>query len=644
MEVVWDAATGRWMLVSFESSASSGADLWHYIVDGGTGQNVLTPDPLAVGALSPSDFVVALPAQSTEGAGTRMMFVQSSGGAFRSGIVTGAAWDAANRGATSAAFGLDNLAFGAQSFIGGGELNAARGVDSMVGAGKSNLVGVAATSGFIGAGESNQVINPYGAVVGGTNHVVNSANAFIGGGDTNLISPASTYSAIVAGNANTVGSLGTFIGGGNANVIGVAAAYAVIGGGQSNSSNSAYDFIGGGFGNVSGASYSVIAGGKSNSATTNYGAICGGESCVVGDHAFVGSGISNNANVPYGVVCGGQSNTVFHNYGFVGGGQGNSAFAILGEYGAVVGGLSNVAGNVCFVGGGSLNIGIGSYCAIGGGKSNATDLASEYSGVFTGQSCNAKTCVWSTVAGGFGNNITGDAAGRNETCFIAGGSSNNINGTAGNGAKRGIIVGGTDNTITDGSAGGMVCCINSQAVTVSNAVLVATETSTITSCNDSTIMSCNASSMTSSATSAIIAGTSNTMTGRSNVAILGGASITAVQDNTAYGQRLTTFGGRQVALVATTVSLLLTLDHHMVVLTPTGLNPAVTITLPTTPPNGQEYYVKNWLPSAGPDTLSAGAAIGIIDNTGATVAALTLVAGTPVHVVYLAASNVWLQL
>jgi hypothetical protein len=67
----------------------------------------------------PTDIVV-FPAQSTEGPSTRLFF-DPQGPSLRAGKVTGAQWDAINRGANSVAFGFDTVASGAGSMaIGSG--------------------------------------------------------------------------------------------------------------------------------------------------------------------------------------------------------------------------------------------------------------------------------------------------------------------------------------------------------------------------------------------------------------------------------------------------------------------------------------------------------------------------------------------
>lgn len=73
-------------------------------------------------------------ATTTEGASTRLQFQNNSSASdaasFRAGSVTGTDWDAANRGANSAAFGVDNKASGAGSFAAGSG-NVASGAQSV---------------------------------------------------------------------------------------------------------------------------------------------------------------------------------------------------------------------------------------------------------------------------------------------------------------------------------------------------------------------------------------------------------------------------------------------------------------------------------------------------------------------------------
>jgi hypothetical protein len=80
------------------------------------GQTTLGPNPAAGGMAS---FVVPPPAQSTEGAGNRFMFIAADG-CVRGGVVSGEQWDGPSRGSASVAFGEDGRASGDNSAVIGG--------------------------------------------------------------------------------------------------------------------------------------------------------------------------------------------------------------------------------------------------------------------------------------------------------------------------------------------------------------------------------------------------------------------------------------------------------------------------------------------------------------------------------------------
>ena len=91
--------------------------------------------------------------------------------------------------------------------------------------------------------------------------------------------------------------------------------------------------------------------------------------------------------------------------------------------------------------------------------------------------------------------------------------------------------------------------------------------------------------------SAILGGYGNTIPASCNyTSILGGQNITAAQSNTAYTQRLTTRGGRQKKITRLTASATLGLDDHYVIVYP--YQSAMTVLLPATPIDGQEYHLK----------------------------------------------------
>jgi hypothetical protein len=152
----------------------------------------------------------------------------------------------------------------------------------------------------------------------------------------------------------------------------------------------------------------------------------------------------------------------------------------------------------------------------------------------SGGRLNAGSAIYSAIAGGFTNAVSAAAT----YGFIGGGSNNTASGGTYN-----TIVGGYNNSCAD-------------------------------------------------AYGCIIGGFTNIIpAGCTYSSILGGANITAAQSSTAYTPRLTTTGGRQKKNTrVTNTSVQLGLDDHFVTIYNTSGN--ITVTLPASPVDGQEYNIK----------------------------------------------------
>lgn len=258
--VVWPAVQGAagsllendgagnlsWQAPGTTSSAFS------RITDSVTSQLELAYNPLFPTAAT-DNFLVG--PQTTEGASTRMMMINSTAGgqgqgSFRAGSVTGTAWDAANRGTDSAAFGSDCTASGASTFsagasniasgsiaavIGGG-LNTASNTSSIVAGGlgctaSGQQAGVFAGDGCVASSARSVVLGGNtcstdandSAVVGGSNCVINSlaGRSVIMGGVNNTVS-ASASNCLVSGFGNTAGAANCVVMGADASTTGAA--------------------------------------------------------------------------------------------------------------------------------------------------------------------------------------------------------------------------------------------------------------------------------------------------------------------------------------------------------------------------------------------------------------------------------------
>ena len=273
-----------------------------------------------------------------------------------------------------------------------------------------------------------------------------------------------------------------------------------IGSGRGNTASSQDSFVGGGYQNLSSSSQSVVAGGANNQATA--------------PQTFVGSGLTNYATRDYSGVVVGSNNSALGYYNFIGGGATNSGtantavttqsstmngttavtlgasngsikvgqlvtgtFLTFPTYVAAVSGTSltlsqNAIGSgtstLSFftphgvVVGGGNNQATGSYSFIGGGGDAGTaanrNVASGDWSVVGGGQKNTVSDNYSTISGGYGNNIS--ATGNQNT--ITGGNNNTISGS---GVGQASINGGNGNTVSSPRAsisGGLSNTANSQ--------------------------------------------------------------------------------------------------------------------------------------------------------------------------------------
>ena len=195
-----------------------------------------------------------------------------------------------------------------------------------------------------------------------------------------------------------------------------------------------------------GAIGAVIAGGGANtlinSVTDDYGVVVGGDLNRAGDNN------ASTTNERYATVVGGYDNTAV-GYSFIGGGEINN---VTDQFSVIGGGYSNQAGNnsgttsdhaYATVAGGEQNVASGLNASIIGGQSNTA--AGSYSSVGGGSS-NTSNGSYTTVSGGQSNSI---AAGFSNSS-VGGGQSNIIT------ASYATVAGGFSNLVWDnyGAIGG----------------------------------------------------------------------------------------------------------------------------------------------------------------------------------------------
>ncbi|MFA6307213.1 MAG: hypothetical protein WCS88_01535 [Patescibacteria group bacterium] len=225
---------------------------------------------------------------------SRFLWLPDKAGAIRAGTLPNLAtrWSYANIGPGSVAFGVDTMASGLASVVGGGNGNIATGYYSTVSGGGSVTAesGNQATGNMttVGGGLKNKAAGDGSTVAGGDTNVASSTRAFIGGGWLNKAN-------VTANEA--------FIGGGLSNL--VIGPYAVIGGGATSTASGSYSAVLGGTLNTASGPYSIVGGGDSNTASGSYSA--------------VGGGRSNLASGLYATVAGGKNNVAAGDYSFAGG-------------------------------------------------------------------------------------------------------------------------------------------------------------------------------------------------------------------------------------------------------------------------------------------------------------------------------------
>ncbi len=167
----------------------------------------------------------------------------------------------------------------------------------------------------------------------------------------------------------------------------------------------------------------ILGGYRDNVVTGTGGTISGG-----GQAAGI-----NHVSANWGTVSGGVSNAIqsASTSGTISGGASNQ---IVGFYGAIGGGVLNVASNYAFVGGGNRNRSLSDGGFIGGGTANL--ITTYVSGLAT------IPAVFSTISGGVSNAITGGNVGT-----IGGGQHNRLTGSDGRQVDYATIAGGQGNAV-----------------------------------------------------------------------------------------------------------------------------------------------------------------------------------------------------
>ncbi len=498
-------------------------DYWRYVgaiagsgsvAPGGLWQR--GPDPVAPAqidiSLAPAPATSALdtvvfPASSTEFQGgvpaETKFFLDGSSGAIRGGGVTGTAWDVAQRGAFSVAFGQDGVASGVGSTVAGGQNSTA-----------------AANMATVGGGQGNAANGTSSTIAGGDSNTANGTESFVGGGRLNTA--GADGSAIGGGNSNITGGDASFIGGGNDNFANETCA--VVGGGKSNTAAGDSSTVAGGINNAaSGILRSTVGGGEGNTASANYSVVAGGaNNAASGEYSIAAGGQLNAASGELSCVVGGgglaagEGNTSAGLCSFVGGGRRNTA---VGEFSTVGGGERNYADGLhSAISGGLNNLSNSTACAIGGGLSNTVSGAMA---TIAGGQLNLASGISSNVSGGMSNHAFGPNS------HVGGGSNNTASG------PMATVVAGDSNTASDDMS--FVGCgqgnsVGAGAGTATAAVLVGGISNRIgiTSTSLYAFIGCGSNGVVDGNNSAVVGGNNNVVSG-ALASIVGGESNAATE-------------------------------------------------------------------------------------------------------------------
>lgn len=413
-------------------------------VSGGNGNTASGNDATVGGGLNnlSNNSGTTVAGGSNNNASGNQAFVGGGTTNIAAGDFSGISGGNSNNVSASAAYsaiggGLNNSANGLFSGVGAGNGNVSFSSYSYVGGGQFNQA--ISTYAFVGSGFSNKATALQSAIVGGHTNTASGTSAIVGGGFGNIASGDQTFvgggfgntagfnsvSVVAGGQSNTSSGLASTVGGGDTN--NALGDRSTISGGQQNTASGNRDVIGGGFNNntnnngtVGGGVQntatgfeSTVGGGVLNSATGAQSTVSGGDSNIAsGNGSIIGGGNSNEVDTDFSAIAGGSGNWIQTGVtSFIGGGGANiinslaatigggSSNQVIGSgYGAVAGGLSNLAANEAFVGGGTNNNATGTESTISGGGSNLA------SGDF------------SAIPGGLGNQALAPysfAAGRN---------------------------------------------------------------------------------------------------------------------------------------------------------------------------------------------------------------------------------------
>lgn len=420
-------------------------------------------------------------------AATPRRIIFDTNGSFRAGVASGTQWDTVNRGVASTAFGSDNTASGAVSFVGGGTLNVAGGDASFIGGG-NNAAGspniTSAINCFIGAGQDNTASNSHAAVIAGIDNTAGGVCSIVGAGGS-LNGGNNTLgldSGILAGGGNRALGQESMIGAGAFNItnglLSTNSEKSIVGAGRENAiGQSAPDSFAVNFtgparhSGILAGQQNVISGDSSNGRSVNQcGILAGSRNGIGANTTSFPPAVGASGTVDTSTICGGDNNAIFNNdidieqscigageinvvtssKSFIGAGNANVTNAERSFIGAggspnQVVGTGNITNGIASgIVSGEANRADGerSFVGAGGGVGIGNSANTNNSGIVCGNS-NTTNGIDSFIGGGNNNSNNGDNG------FIGGGNNNIVNNT------DGAIAGGNNNTAgTEGFVGG----------------------------------------------------------------------------------------------------------------------------------------------------------------------------------------------
>ena len=151
--------------ILIQSTAPGALSIWEYHADNSNEGTSVVLNPANPSYTTAANLVFPILNPEQLNPGTVLIFDKSNG-AFRAGQATTTAFQQANRGPQSVAFGLDNVVVGSQSSALGGT---------------GHAIPIAATNSTVAGGVSNTISSLQGFIGGGSTNLVSGAGGVVGG-------------------------------------------------------------------------------------------------------------------------------------------------------------------------------------------------------------------------------------------------------------------------------------------------------------------------------------------------------------------------------------------------------------------------------------------------------------------------------